>query len=229
MYKYTEDNAKTYNKLGIKGTTYEPGFNEAKKIFGDLNRKIALDFGSGTGRTAQLLLSIGAEKVVEVDHDQNMIDQAKKIHDSRLKFIKIDKKIPFDANNFDVTLAAHVFVEVSTLAEIKQIAKEVYRVLKVGGIFIIVTNNSQAYGHEYLSFGYPKKYNLESGKKIPCKIKKGNDSFVINDYYWTENDYETLLKNNGFTVSMTFTKMTGEGWLDETKIAPNVVIKAVKN
>ncbi len=31
MYTYSEDNAQVYSKLGITGTTYEPGFKEAKK------------------------------------------------------------------------------------------------------------------------------------------------------------------------------------------------------
>jgi len=105
MYKYTDDDTKTYSKLGIKGTTYEPAFKEAIKIYGNQNGKNALDFGSGTGRSAQLLLSIGAKKVVGVDHNQSMINQAKKIQDNRLEFIKIDKKIPLNANTFDVVLA----------------------------------------------------------------------------------------------------------------------------
>lgn len=52
MYKYSDDNAATYSQLGIKGTTYESDFNETQKILGSLSGKKALDFGSGTGRTA---------------------------------------------------------------------------------------------------------------------------------------------------------------------------------
>ena len=228
MYQYSEENAKTYSKLGIQGTTYEPGFNEARKIFGDLTDKIALDFGTGAGRTAQLLLSMGASKVVGVDHNQSMIDQAKKLTDSRLEFIQIDKDVPFPENSFDAALAAHVFVEVSTIEEMKQIAREVHRVLISGGIFIIITNNSKAIGQNYLSFGYPKKDNLRSGEKIPCTLKKGKDSFIINDYYWSESDYQKVLEETGFTVSLTFPVMSGQGWLDETNVAPHVVIKSVK-
>lgn len=229
MYKYSKNNAKTYSKLGIKGTTYEPGFNEAKMILGNLNEKIALDFGSGTGRSTRLLLSLGAKKVIGIDHNQSMIDQAKKIQNDRLEFIKINNKIPLDTDTFDVALAAYVFMEVSTLAEMEQISREIHRVLKSNGVFIIITNNPQAMGHEYLSFGYPKKNNPKSGEKIPCAIKKGEKSFIINDYYWSETDYKTVLEKIGFTVSMTFPKMNGAGWLDETKIAPNMVIKAIKN
>jgi len=228
-YKYSNKNAATYSKLGIKGTTYEPGFNEARRILGDLRGKTALDFGSGAGRTAQLLLSMGADKVVGVDHNQGMINQAKKIKDKRLVFVKIDKKIPFEENTFDVVMCAHVFVEVSSFKEMEQISNEVFRVLKPGGVWVIITNNSTAIGREYLSYGYKKKDNLKSGEKIVCTIKKGKNSFEIDDYYWSEEDHKKVLEKVGFRVeSMTFPKMTGEGWLDETKVGPHVVIKCVK-
>src|SRR3989344_488722 len=228
MYKYSDQNAETYSKLGITGTTYESGFNEAKTIFGDLQGKMALDFGTGAGRTAQLLASMGASRVVGVDHNQSMIDQAAKISDPTLEFVRIDNNIPFPENTFDVAIAAHVFVEVSSMDEMKQISSEVYRVLKPGGIFVIITNNSKAIGQNYLSFGYPKNDNLKSGDKMPCTIKKGNDSFAIDDYYWTEDDYRNVLEKNGFTVSMTLPLVSGDGWLDEAKVASHVVIKAVK-
>lgn len=217
MYKYSDQNAETYSKLGIAGTTYESGFNEARKIFGDLTGKTALDFGAGAGRTAQLFVSMGASKVIGVDHNQSMIDQAKKIADPRLEFVKIDETLPFESNTFDVALAAHVFVDVSSLEEMKQISNEVHRVLKPGGVFVIITNNSQAIGQEYLSYGYPKKDHLISGQKIPCTIKKGKDSFVIDDYYWAEDDYKNVLEKTGFSVSMTFPLMSGDGWLERSK------------
>lgn len=229
MYKYSDKNAQTYSKLGIKGTTYEPGFNEAQKLLGDLTGKQVLDFGSGTGRTSQLLLSIGAEKVVGVDHNQSMIDQANKLNDNRLEFIKIDDELPFADGTFDAALCAHVFVEVSSLEEMKQICSEILQVLKKDGVFVVITNNSDAIGHEYLSYGYEKQPNLESGDKITCTIKKGEDSFEIDDYYWTEEDIQSSLRHSGFKInSVTFPTIQGEGWLEETKVAPHVVIKAVK-
>src|SRR3989344_7691852 len=228
MYKYSDNNAQTYSQLGIKGTTYESGFNETKKILGDLTNKKVLDFGSGAGRTAQLLLSMGAEKVVGVDHNQSMIDQTKKIQNEKLEFVKVDSTLPFEENTFDGALAAHVFVEVISLDEMKQVSSEVFRVLKPGGIFVIITNNSKSIGMNYLSYGYSKNDNLKSGDKIPCTIKKGKDSFVIDDYFWFEEDYQKLLEEVGFKVSMTFPLVSGDEWLDESRVASHVVVKAVK-
>ncbi len=228
MYKYSQNNAKTYSKLGIKGTTYESGFNEAKRLFGNLSGKTVLDFGCGAGRTAKLLLSMGAEKVIGVDHNQSMINQANKIESSQLQFIQISHNIPLKQSSIDDALAAHVFVEVGLKDEMKQICSEIFRVLKKGGKFIIITNNSKAIGCDYISYGYPKNNNLRSGDKIPCTIKKGKDSFVIDDYFWFEDDYKNVLEEVGFKVSMTFPLVEGVEWLEESKIASHVVICAVK-
>lgn len=158
-----------------------------------------------------------------------MIDQASAINSKEIEFVKIDEKLPFDDSMFDVALLAHVFVEVSGLEQMQRISDELHRVLKVGGILVIITNNSKAIGCDYLSYSYPRTAGLlVSGEKIPCTIKKGNESFVINDYYWSEEDYKKVLKEAGFAVSMTFPKVDGKGWLGESRIAPHVVIKATK-
>lgn len=229
MYEYSRSNAETYGTLGIEGTTYEPGFKEARRIFGDLTGKTALDFGAGAGRTAQLFLTMGALKVVGVDHDQTMVAEAKELADSRLEFLKIDTDLPFDAETFDVALAAHVFVEVSTIAQMEQISREVYRVMKPGGVFVIIANNSRAIGKNYLSFGYAPQTKLSSGDKISVTIKKGERSFIIDDYFWMEEDYQRTLETAGFEVSMTFPVADGPGWLDESTVAPHVVIAATKS
>lgn len=228
MYEYSDQNAAVYSKLGIKGTTYEPGFSEAKKIFGDLSGKIVLDYGSGAGRTAKLLLSFGAKDVVGVDHNQSMIDQAVKQNIPHAIFKLKDTTIPYEDNTFDAALCAHVMVEVSSLSEMEQIIHETYRVLKPGGVFVIITNNSRAIGQHYISFQYEKQKNLISGQKIPIVIK-GEEHFIIEDYFWFEEDYKKILKKVGFKVkSMTFPKTFGAGWLDEAKVAPHVVITSVK-
>jgi len=227
MYKYSKKNAKTYSKLGIKGTTYEVGFNEIRRILGTLKGKLVLDFGSGAGRSGEFLLSLGADKVIGVDHDQNMITQSKKIKSKKLDFIKINEKIPFDQDTFDIAMATSVFIEVESLAKMQKIINELYRVIKPKGILVIGTTNPKSIGQNYISYSYKKKRNLKSGDKIICTIK-GENSFEIEDYYWTENDYKRILENAGFKISMFYPRASGHGWLDETKVAPGLIIKCVK-
>jgi len=228
MYKYSKKNAKAYNQLGIAGTTYEPGFNEVSRVLGDLSGKIALDFGSGTGRTSQMLLGLGANKVIGVDCDESMINQAKRLKDDRLEFTLIEDKIPLGDNKIDVALCTHVFIEMDSLDKMERVSREISRVLKPGGVFIIVTNNPEAIGHEFVSYGYKKKDNLKSGDKIICTMKTKN-AFEIDDYFWTENDYKRVLIKTGFTIkSINYPKASKGKWFEETKVAPHLVIECIK-
>lgn len=45
-------------------------------------------------------------------------------------------------------------VEVSSFEEMQEITSEAHRVLKPGGVFVIITNNSKAIGQKYISFEY---------------------------------------------------------------------------
>lgn len=174
------------------------------------------------------MLSFGASEVIGVDHNQTMIDQAKKADIRHADFVLIKNKIPFPEKSFDGALCAHVMVEVSSFEEMEQIMSEVYRVLKPSTPFVIITNNSQAIGEKFISFEYEKQEPLVSGQKIPIVIK-GEKHFVIEDYYWTEEDYKKILEKVGFTVTdMTYPKMLGDKSIAETRIAPHVVIKSTK-
>ena len=121
MYRYSPENARIYGQLGVIGTTYEVSFSEVGRLLGNLHGKTVLDFGTGTGRSARLLKTLGAEKVIGVDHGENMIAQAKANHDEAIEFYLItDQTIPLPHESVDVAISAHVFVEMRTLEEMQQ-------------------------------------------------------------------------------------------------------------
>lgn len=228
MYIYTKQNAKIYSQLEVIGTTYEVYFNEVRKIFGDLKGKKILDFGTGSGRSAQLIKTLGAEEVVGVDRNKEMIKLAKKIKDSSIKFNLISKNIPYPDNYFDHTLCIAVLIEIGSKKEMLNAFMEIYRVLKPGGKLVITTTNPKSIGYDYISYKYKNKPNLKSGDKVTCVVK-GKKSFKINDFYWEEKDYKDTLEKAGFILkNMTYPLGIGDEWLDETKIAPELIITAVK-
>jgi ubiquinone/menaquinone biosynthesis C-methylase UbiE len=230
MHTYSPENAHTYSQLGVIGTTYEISFNELSKMLGNLQGKTILDFGTGTGRSARLLKTLGAEKVIGVDHDENMIAQAKANHDEMLEFhLLADNTIPLPDESVDVAVSAHVFVEMRDLDEMQQVAKEVSRVLKPNSPFIVVSTNPASIGYEYKSYMYRKKDGLKSGDPITCVIK-GETPFEIDDIYWTEEDYRQVLEFAGFMkIQTTFPRGEGENWLDEIKVAPDIILKCIKS
>lgn len=119
-------------------------------------------------------------------------------------------------------------MEMKTLDEIKTACREIARVLKLGGIFVIVTNNPDAIGCDYVSFKYERPENLKSGDRIPL-IVKGEKPFEIEDYYWSEEDTDKILETSGFKIiEKTLPLAKGKGWLDETKVASDMVYKCIK-
>jgi ubiquinone/menaquinone biosynthesis C-methylase UbiE len=229
MYNYSNNQAKAFSGLNISGTTTEACFKCACKVFGSLKGKTALDFGCGSGRTTVLLKGLGTSKVVGVDVNRNMIVQANKLHkEKRLEFYKIRKKIPFKDNYFDAALSAHVLVESRSLKEMSSILKEIFRVLKNRSLLIIITANPKSIGHKYITYSHRKKKNLKSGDRIDCRIES-NPPFIIKDTYWTEKDYNKVIKESGFKIVKIYNPLAkGRGWLEEIKVAPNSVYKCIK-
>jgi ubiquinone/menaquinone biosynthesis C-methylase UbiE len=229
MNKYSPENANTYSQLGVIGTTYEMGFHALSAILGDLEGKTALDFGTGTGRSARLLKALGAQKVIGVDCNENMIAQAKANNTEALTFYPLtNHTIPLPDESVDVAISTHVFVEIPTLEKMQKIVKELERVLKPGSPLILVSTNPASIGHNYKSYIYREKEEIKSGDHITCIIK-GDDPFEIYDIYWTEEDYHHILESAGFIqIQATFPLAKGKHWLDETKVAPDIVIECIK-
>jgi ubiquinone/menaquinone biosynthesis C-methylase UbiE len=229
MYIYSPENAALYNQLAIKGTTYEPIFDEMARLLGSLEGETALDFGCGTGRTARFLLTLNAQKVIGVDHNITMLSLAKQANIKNAEFYLIEKElVPLPDNSVDVALSHMVFVECKSLEQIKQALCEIYRVLKPGGQCVIVSGNPESVGHEFVSWVDKKPEGFRSGSPIICTIK-GEKPFIVEDVCWLEQDYHDVLKSVGFQVNqVTFPLAKGEGWLSETRISPAMLFDARK-
>src|SRR3989339_800867 len=227
-YEYKPESAETYKDLGIQDTSYEMAFSEARRMFGDIKGKDFLDFGSGTGRSSRFLKRLGAQRIVGADHNQNMVAQAQAAAEEGLEYKLIAGQIPEADNSFDGAFSGSAFVETKTLNIIQSALAEIARVVKPGGVFVLATANPEAFGHDFKNYSRTENpENLRSGQVTKCTIKR-KKPFVIEDVYWTEQDYISALESAGFAVEeITFPKATTEGdWLDETEVAPEMVIKA---
>ena len=229
-YRYSQEHARIYSQLGVLATTYEVSFNEMGRL-GNFQGKTALDFGTGTGRSALLLELLGAKRVIGVDHDENMIAQAKAKQHEGLEFHLTDKTIPLPDASIDIAVSAHVFVEMRTLEEMQQATKEIARVLKPNGTFILITLNPASIGREYKSYRYREQDELKNGDPITCIVKCAETPFEITDTYWTVDVYRQVLQSAGFIQIQTTLPLADEGdeWFDEKEVAPDVVFACIKN
>ena len=230
-FKYTPENASAYDTLGVTGNTYEIGFDAVRKSLGRIVGRVFLDFGCGTGRSAIFLRALGADYVCGVDHDRNMVDTALSKKINGVTFTHIDGVIPLKDASVDGAVSLSVFIEIRTLSVMKQVCSEVARVVRPGGPFIIMSTSPAAFGHTFRSFSYPSTEILTSGSLTECIVASPGRQFAIDDTYWSEGDYVSVLLEAGFSITSISYPLPANphGWsTDEATVAPFIVIRALR-
>jgi len=115
-----------------------------KSIINDMfiRNGLTLDVGCGTGRTTKYLIKKGFQ-AIGIDYSEAMINYAKK-KNKKIKFIVLNAcSMDFPDEYFDNILFSFNGIDYIYPYE-KRIAclKEIYRVLKKGGVFALSTHNS---------------------------------------------------------------------------------------
>jgi SAM-dependent methyltransferase len=231
-YRYTSAGAELYATLGIEGTTYEIGFEAVRLALGDIRGRVFLDFGCGTGRSAAFLRSLGAGRVYGVDRDQEMIGKALARRLDGVVFTRIDEAIPLPDESVDGAVSLNVFIEIRTLAEMTGICREVARTLRPGSPFIVESTNPLAFGHAFRSYRYPVCGELRSGQVAPCIVSTPAGELVIDDTYWTKDDYVGALAEAGLAITAIDYPMPRDpsAWAtDEALLSPCIVLTATKS
>jgi ubiquinone/menaquinone biosynthesis C-methylase UbiE len=231
-YGYTPDGAKKYSTFGIEGTTYEIGYDcVGQLLHGGIRGKVFLDFGCGAGRSAAFLKELGAGYVYGVDDAENMIDLAVATNLDGAEFLLIGDAIPLPDESVDGAVSLTVFVEIRTIDAMRRACNEVARVLRRGGPFIMMSINPMAFGHTFRNFGYLATEQLHSGDIARATLAAPGGLLLIDDTYWTEDDYTSALSQAGFTVASIDYPRPGHpsAWTtDEAAVPPFIVIKAIK-
>jgi ubiquinone/menaquinone biosynthesis C-methylase UbiE len=230
-YSYTDGTAELYGLLGIEGTTYQIGFDAVAKLLGDITGKTFLDFGCGTGRSARFLKELGAQHVYAVDHDQKMIDQALSRGLDGVTFLHVDGPIPLPDASIDGAVSMNVFIEIRTLGEMTRACAQIARVLRRDAPFVLESSSPMAFGHTFRSYSYPHAGPLRSGETTPCIVTTPGGQFVIQDTYWTEDDYVSAVEQAHLAVATIGYPRPRDpaAWsTDEASIPPCIVIGARK-
>ncbi|AXO81203.1 bifunctional demethylmenaquinone methyltransferase/2-methoxy-6-polyprenyl-1,4-benzoquinol methylase UbiE [Olleya aquimaris] len=125
------------------------------------NPKNVLDIATGTGDLAINLAETSAEKIIGLDISSGMLEVGKQ----KIKTKKLDQKIemvigdsenlPFDDNTFDAITVAFGVRNFETL---ENGLKDILRVLKPGGIFVI------------LETSVPTKFPFKQGYQFHSKV-----------------------------------------------------------
>lgn len=119
--------------------------NEIDEFDIELKNKNILDFGCGGGAFALNLLRLGASNITGVDVDENLLSISRsRLNDffpnrytlKQINYINSENRMPFQDAEFDIVwphaVMEHVFPD-----KRKYVLKELWRVLKSGGLLII--------------------------------------------------------------------------------------------
>jgi ubiquinone/menaquinone biosynthesis C-methylase UbiE len=216
--------AKFYASEDITETGYLAYRDIVKFIPKEFKKHKTLDFGCGTGRSTRLLKNYGLQ-TVGVDISNAMLSQAKKL-DLGSKYILVNKNppLPFKNNEFHLILSTLVLFEIPSLNQMERILSDINRIMHKNGKAIFVTGSEEMYFHKWLSI-HPltHKKSLKSGELIQVKLK---EDLILNDYFWTNNDYQQVFKKSGFLCEKIHHPLGVKGeyaWISELTHSPYVL------
>ncbi|WP_048055378.1 class I SAM-dependent methyltransferase [Pyrococcus sp. NA2] len=162
-----------------------------------------LDLACGVGGFSFLLEDHGFE-VVGIDISEEMIESAKRYaeaRESKVEFLVGDaKKIPFEADSFDYVIFIDSLIHFTPL-ELNQVFKEVRRVLKSEGKFIIYfTDLRELLPRLRESIVVGQKYWISKvltdreEKTVTIEFKSDEDTFRVKFNVWGKTGVELLAR-----------------------------------
>jgi len=231
MQQYTRFEAETYAMLGVEGTTYESGLKTLIEEVRDATGN-CIDVGCGTGRVTKLIKDSapGLDMILGLDIAPHMIERAFEENlDPQIKFSLIGADLPVASSTADLIVSAHVLEEITSAEALTRLFQEVFRTLKEGGRFIILTANPEAVRNnaEYKTYKYETSSPIiRDGDTVNCTIL-GENPILISDTFWSHGLIKRLLLECGFSIDSIKSpqpkKDPSNPWKDELLIAPDNV------
>ncbi|WP_299837890.1 bifunctional demethylmenaquinone methyltransferase/2-methoxy-6-polyprenyl-1,4-benzoquinol methylase UbiE [uncultured Tenacibaculum sp.] len=172
------------------------------RLIGENNPKTILDIATGTGDLAMMMTKLNPEKIVGLDISAGMLEVGKqKIKkagfDSKIDMVIGDSEnIPFEDNTFD---AITVSFGVRNFENLDKGLKEILRVLKPGGKFVVLETSNPT------KFPFKQLYKLHTNVFLPIvgklfsrdKVAYSYLSESANSFPFGEA-FNNILRKNGF-------------------------------
>ena len=249
MSSITQGNAKQYatsEKLAARARLHQayshdeqPWFSFVASNMGLVPGDRVLDLGCGPGwfwAGAGDAVPAGLHLTL-ADLSPGMVEEATtRCRD--LNFASVDgvvadaSALPFADASFDMAFSSLVFFEIPTIAEMTVTAAEIARVLRPGGVFILLIGAEELYAHEWatVKVDYPENRDCRSGDAV--RVFLSEVGLELTDYYWTDADYRQVFAGAGLSVAQLHqplgTAGDGQSWINEDKVPPFSIYVARK-
>ena len=236
--RYWDKAISFYTDLGLPWQWLKDGYIpvivELKKALGDLRGKRILDHGCGAGKITRLLKLFYGAEVLGIDTSGNMIQEARRADpDGRYELLKGD--FPWPDNTFDGVMSNWVFLDIGSVEEMDAAAREIYRVMKPRGLFVMLVNNEEYIGKRTSTYqnGEPGKTDNPGDEIIVTYFKNENESIEFKDYYWSTETYCSVMERAGFKEVISYLPKRNPSTIEEIKflqskgVFPNVDYQAL--
>jgi len=178
---------------------YVPVIVELKKALGALRAKRILDHACGAGKITRLLSLLYGAEVHGIDASESMIREAMKA-DTYGRYELLTGDFPWPDNTFDGVMSNWVFLDIGSVEEMDVAAREIYRVLKPGGPFVMLVNNEEYVGKRTSTYqnGQPDKTYSPGDDILVTYFKNGEQRIQFKDYFWPTETYSSVMGRAGF-------------------------------
>jgi ubiquinone/menaquinone biosynthesis C-methylase UbiE len=180
-----------------EGTREKEIFPYIRKWLKEFDLKTIVDIGCGQGSCSALLPE--NTKYVGIDSSQTLIDRAKELFTSpnRESLVGDAYDLPLENDSYDAVMSIWVW---SHLKDLRKAAKEMYRILKKGGRFLVITANPATYEERKTFY---KEYTIdEKENKLIGTFDLGGGKTLTDTtlYFHSRKDILEAIKTAGFKI-----------------------------
>ncbi len=183
------------------------------KMVGKTKPKQILDIATGTGDFAIMLAEIKPKKIVGLDISQGMLEigkekVAKKGLDNLIEMVLGDSEnLPFENNSFD---AVTVGFGVRNFEDLDKALLEIYRVLRPGGIFVVLETSQPEKFPFKQGYKFYAKYMIPFFGRLFSKDKNAYEYLPESaEAFPYGEDFNNILKKNQFISVHNYPLMFG--------------------
>ncbi len=191
--------AKNYQQASVKPDKLFSTLPTVLKIAGNLESKIILDLGCGSGFFTNEFAKNGAKKVIGIDNSVEQINLARKNPLQNTEYILGDifeDNLPI----VDIVIASYVVNYATDTEQLTKLFQNIYTSLSKNGKLIAVVDLPE--GKDLKKFGAIKNVLGEKVDGVKIEIQLFNsEEFIctLNSVYFTPNTLENTLRLVGFS------------------------------
>ncbi|HEU0080867.1 MAG TPA: class I SAM-dependent methyltransferase [Candidatus Paceibacterota bacterium] len=178
---------KTFDKTDTRNIFLYPRLS---KWVAKINPKTLLEIGSGSGLCSEKI-AIGGSEYIGVEPSAALRRYAKETYPDRKFLPGLAEDLPFKDASFDAAFSMFVWLHIKA---IQKAAQELFRVLKPGGSFIIVTANPDEYS---LWRSWHSNIREVDGNAIVGNMPKFANHLM---YLYTLDELKLSLTDAGLTI-----------------------------